>query len=58
MIATAKQEGSKVVVYNEKGKRLFSKSGELAGFTANNVSIKEGSRVVVYDENGKRQFSK
>ena len=58
MIAMAKQEGSRVVVYDEKGHRLFSRSGELVGFTANNVSIKEGSRVVVYDENGHRQFSK
>ena len=58
MIATAKQEGSHVVVYDERGHRLFSKSGELVGFTANNVSIKEGSHVVVYDEKGHRLFSK
>ena len=58
MIAMAKQEGSRVVVYDEKGHRLFSRLGELVGFTANNVSIKEGSHVVVYDEEGHRQFSK
>jgi predicted transcriptional regulator len=58
MIAMAKQENSHVVVYDEKGHRLFSKSGELVGFTASNVSIKEGSHVVVYDEKGHRQFSR
>ncbi len=58
MIALAKQEGSLVVVYDERGHRLFSKSGELVGFTACNVSIKEGSRVAVYDEKGHRQFSR
>ena len=58
MIALAKQEGSRVVVYDEKGHRMFSISGELAGFTGSTVSIKEGSRIVVYDEKGHRQFSR
>ena len=57
MIAVAKQVGSRVEVYDEKGHRLFSLSGELVGFTGNTVSVKEGSRVVVYDEKGHRKFS-
>lgn len=58
MIAMAKQEGSRVVVYDEKGRRLYSKSGELVGFTTINVSIKESSRVVAYDEKGHRLFTR
>ena len=58
MISLAKQEGSHVVVYDERGHRLFSKGGELAGFTGSSVSVKEGSHIVVYDEKGHRLFSK
>lgn len=58
MIGVAKQEGSTVKVYNEKGSFLFSKSGQLQGFTSTTVAIKEGSTIKVYDEKGSFQFSK
>ena len=58
MIAMVKQDGSRVVVYNERGTRLFSRLGELVGYTASNVSIKEGLHITVYNEKGIRQFSR
>ena len=58
MIAMVKQDGSRVVVYNERGARLFSRLGELVGYTASNVSIKEGLHITVYNEKGIRQFSR
>lgn len=58
MIATAKQNGSTVYVYNEKGSLLFSKSGNLVGFTGSSVTIKSGSTNYTYDEKGSLMFSK
>ena len=57
-IGMAKQNGSSVEVYDEKGSYLFSRNGELAGFTLNIVAIKEGNSVCVYDANGSYQFSR
>ena len=56
MIATAKQDGSEVVVYNESGYEMFRRYGELVGFTGTTVSIKNGSDVVVYDDRGSEKF--
>ena len=58
MIGVAKQEGSWVKVYDEKGSFLFSQSGELQGFTSTTVAIKQGSTIKVYNEKGSFQFSK
>lgn len=60
MIASAKQEGSTVRVYNEKGSMLFSKTGILVGFTSSTVSVKDtsGSTVRTYNEKGSLLFSK
>ncbi len=57
-IGMAKQNGSSVEVYDENGSYLFSRNGELAGFTLNTVAIKEGNSVCVYDANGSYQFSR
>ena len=58
-IATAKQESaSNVAVYDEKGTFLFSRSGQLVGFTPTSVTIKNGSRNEVYDNKGNFQFSR
>lgn len=58
MITTAKQNGSTVYVYNEKGSLLFSKSGTLVGFTGSSVTIRSGSTDYTYDEKGSLMFSK
>ena len=51
MITTAVQKGSYVYVYS--GSRLlFSKSGELHGYTATSVSIKQYSVIYVYNDKG------
>ena len=58
MIAIAKQEGSSVRVYDERGSFMFQKSGELQGYTSTTVSIKEGSSIRVYDEKGSFKFQR
>jgi hypothetical protein len=59
LIATAKQDSAtRVTVYDEEGSYLFSKSGELVGYTPTTVTIKEGSRNVTYDNKGSYKFSK
>ena len=57
-IGMAKQNGSSVEVYDENGSYLFSRNGELTGFTLNTVAIKEGNSICVYDANGSYQFSR
>ena len=57
-IGMAKQNGTMVEVYDENGSYLFSRSGELVGFTANTVAIKDGNVVSVYDATGSYQFSR
>lgn len=60
MISTAVQKSSnRVEVYDERGNFMFSKTGELMGFTGTTVSVKTSSnRVEVYDEKGNFKFSK
>lgn len=58
MIGTATQKGSSVEVYDESGRYLFSKDGELQGFTGATVSIRKGSSVEVYDDRGNYKFSR
>lgn len=58
MIAVAKQEGSMVRVYDEQNRFLFTRMGELQGYTATTVAIKEGSRVAVYDERNVFKFAR
>lgn len=58
MIATAKQESRQVKVYDEKGNFMFSKTGELVGYTANTVTVKDGSQNKTYDNKGNFKFSK
>ena len=55
-IGIAKQNGSSVEVYDVEGHYLFSRTGELAGFTGQTVAVKEGNSVCVYDSNGSYQF--
>lgn len=57
-IGMAKQNGSSVEVYDVKGHYLFSRTGELTGFTSQTVAIKEGSFIRVYDANGSYKFSR
>ena len=47
-----------VYVYDESGRMLFQRSGQLNGYTINTVSIKKGSNVKVYDERGTMKFQR
>ena len=58
MIASAKQTGNSVKVYNEKGGCIFTKSGILVGFTSTTVTIKVGNASKTYNEKGACMFTK
>lgn len=60
MIASAEQKGNQVFVRDEKGRLLFSKPGELRGYTSATVSIKlpSSNNIVTLDEKGRVKFSK
>ena len=55
-IATAVQRGSMVQVYDERGRAIFSRSGDLHGYTGGTVSVRRGRSIYTYDERG-RQIS-
>ena len=57
-IATAKQDSSQVKVYDEKGNFIFSRSGQLVGYTSKTVTIKDGSQNKTYDNKGNFKFSR
>jgi len=57
-IGSAVQQGSSVKVYDERGSFLFSKNGQLVGYTFGNVSIRKGDSVETYDERRHFLFSK
>lgn len=52
MIVTAVQKGGFVEVYGEGNRILFSKHGDLQGYTGSNVSIREGNYIYVYNQTG------
>lgn len=59
MIALVKQKSNSVDVYDEHGKFLFNKCGNLVGYTSATVSIKSDTGTVwTYDCKGKTLFGK
>ena len=58
MIGTAVQKGPRVEVYDENGRYLFSRDGELQGFTATTVTIRSGHTLYTYNDRGNLNFSK
>ena len=58
MIGSALQKGSTVYVYDENGRTLYSKSGDLAGYTGSTVSIRANNTLYTYDERGRVKYSK
>lgn len=56
-IGSAVQRGSMIYAYDERGRMLWSRSGDaLHGYTGATVSIRRGAMVYTYDERG-RQLS-
>lgn len=47
-IGSAVQRGNSVNVYNERGVMLFSKVGELIGYTGTTVTIRRGNQAITY----------
>ena len=52
MVVTAIQKGNSVYVYGEKNRLLFTKNGDLHGYTGSSVSLKRGGTVYIYNERG------
>lgn len=59
MIAYVKKSYNSVWVYDETGKPLFNKCGELVAYTSNTVSVKSNTGCVwTYDCSGRVLFSR
>lgn len=59
MIALVKQKRNSVDIYDEHGRFLFNKCGELVGYTSATVSIKSNAGTIwVYDEHAKCLYGK
>lgn len=52
MISVAIQKGSYVYVYNEKNVQLFTRPGDLYGFTSSTVAIRRDKYIYVFNEKG------
>lgn len=51
-ISVAKQNGSEVRVYDEKGNYSCSLyAGDLVGFTSTTVNVRKGNEIRIYDQN-------
>lgn len=51
-IGSAIERGSSVYVYDEKNIPMFTRPGELYGYTSSTVSILRENRIHTYDANG------
>lgn len=49
-IGMAQQQGNMVYVYDENNHYLWSRTGELHGYTSNTVTIKQGNMLYMYNE--------
>lgn len=58
MIASAVQKNKIVLVYNEKGKLIFSKIGKLNNVTPFNISIQHKGQLLIYDAKGKLKYTR
>lgn len=58
MIASARDDGHFIYVYDENGRTLFVKSGELMGFTGSTVTVRREPFYYTYDENGSLLYTK
>lgn len=59
MIGYVKKSYNSIWVYDETGKPLFNKCGELVGYTSNTISVKSNAGTVwTYDSKGRTLFGK
>ena len=58
MIGTVKETAGVVQVYDENGRYLWSRAGELVGYTSSTVSFKVAGSVQIYDEKGNYKYSR
>jgi len=57
-IGMAQQKGNTVYVYDDRNRQLFTKSGELHGYTSTTVTIKNGYSLYMYNEKGQQVGSR
>lgn len=51
-ISLARQQGSIVIVYNERNCQIFTKAGTLYGYTGGSVTVKVGNILITYNDKG------
>lgn len=54
----AQQKGTNVYVYDENNRQLWTRWGELQGYTSSIVTIKNGNQLYMYDERGTQKGSR
>ncbi len=54
----AQQKGNIVYVYDENNRELWSRIGELHGYTSNTVTIKQGDVLYMYNEKNQETGSR
>ncbi|MBQ8459901.1 hypothetical protein IJ541_07350 [bacterium] len=57
-IGMAQQKGTNVYVYDENNRQLWTRWGELQGYTSSTVTIKNGNQLYMYDERGTQKGSR
>lgn len=57
-IGMAQQKGTNVYVYDENNRQLWTRWGELQGYTSSIVTIKNGNQLYMYDERGTQKGSR
>ncbi len=59
MIAAVKQNVKSIWVYDEHGRILFNKIGDLVGYTNETISIRSSSGTIwTYDKTGRTLFGR
>lgn len=53
-ISTAVQRGGMVQACDEQGRAMFSRAGNLHGYTGGTVSVSRGRWVYTYDDRGRQ----
>jgi len=51
-ISLARQQGSIVIVYDDRNCQIFTKPGTLQGYTGGSVTVKQGNLLITYNDKG------
>jgi len=57
-ISSVKQDGKRVQVYNGNGVLLWSREGQVVGYTSNSLSVMVNKKLFVYNNKGTLQYTR